>query len=173
MFKAKLIENNKYYNLKNKQLLWVVIPVILLGVIGSLVENSVWLTIVIIILYLLVFLFMIRNKLQINSTIGDRILEIDSKKIRIKSQKTILEETIDLDKVEKLILKKEYVIPQERLKDVREGLEGKTTENYLIVQKDNQDRRFDFAIDTHYMITQLEKLIQSWESKGYQIERIS
>jgi len=113
-----------------------------------------------------------RNQKQINSVLGTRLIEIDEQEIRIKSKNGTQEEVIRLQEVEKLILKQDYSIPQETMKEVGEEIIGHTKQNYLILKKDNQNRQLDFEIDSYYMIEQLNKIIESWKSKGYNIERI-
>jgi len=112
-------------------------------------------------------------KKQIKSVLGNKLIEIDENEIRIKSQKGGQEEIIKLNEVERLILKEEYSIPQESMKEVGEELIGSTKQNYLIIQQNNKNRRIDFSVDSYYMLKQLNKLIRNWESKGYRIERVN
>jgi len=110
---------------------------------------------------------------QLSLVLGNRLIEIKIDEIRIKSKKGIEEETIKLNKLEKIILKDEYSMPQETIKEIGQELTGKTKQNYIIIHQNNKKRQFDFEIDSYYMINQLNKLIESWKMKGYNIERIS
>jgi hypothetical protein len=59
------------------------------------------------------------------------------------------------------------------MKDLGKEIAGNAKQNYLILQQNGQDRRIDFEIDSYFMLRQLEKLIENWESKGYNIARVN
>ncbi|MEL7120627.1 MAG: hypothetical protein AAFO07_14340 [Bacteroidota bacterium] len=107
------------------------------------------------------------------SVLGNKLIEIDTNEIRITSKKGDQKEIIQLDQVDKLIIKKNYVIPQDSFKEVSKEVSGKTNKNYLILHQSNQNRRLDFEIDSYYMINQLNKIIESWKQKGYVFEKVS
>lgn len=172
MFKAKLIENENYYKLRSKQLLLILLPSIPIGFIVNFYQISIWVTILMIGIYIVAIVLMIRNLKQFNSHIGNKQIEIDEEEIRIKSKKGVQEETINLNEIEKIILKDDYSIPQETIKEVGKELMGNTKQNYLILHKNNTGRKLDFEIDSHYMVNQLNKIIESWNSKGFNIEKI-
>ncbi len=172
MFKAKLIENDNYYKLRSKQLLLMLLPSIPIGLLVNFYQIPIWLTIVMIGLYILAIILLTRNQKRMNSILGNKLIEIDEQEIRIKSKKGTQEETINLDEVEKLILKEDYSIPQETMKELGEEIIGKAKQNYLILQQNNQKRKLDFEIDSYFMIQQLNKIIENWEVKGYKIERV-
>ena len=173
MFKAKLIENESYYKLRSRQLLLFLLPSVLAGFIANFYLLPVWATIIAIGLYTLIIILTIRSHKQMKSISGDKSLEIDEHEIRIKSSKGKREEVIKLNEVEKIILKEEYSIPQETMKEIGQELAGSTKQNYLIIQQNSRNRRLDFGIESYYMIKQLNKLIKNWESKGYEIERLT
>ncbi len=173
MFKAKLIENENYYKLRSKQLLLMLIPSIPIGLLVNFHQIPIWLTILMIGLYIGAIFFTIRNQKQINSVLGNKLIEIDIEEIRIKSKKGTDNETIKLNSVEKIILKDEYSMPQETMKEIGQELTGKTKQNYVILQQENQKRQLDFEVDSYYKINQLNKLIESWKMKGYNVERMT
>ena len=173
MFKAKLIENENYYNLRSKQVLLMFLPSIPIGLLVNFYSIPIWLTVLMIAVYLLLAALMTKNQKQINSILSNKIIEIDEKEIRIMSNKGIRAETISLEKIDKLILKNEYSIPQETIKEIGKEIVGNTKQNYLILQHNGQDRKIDFEIDSYFMLKQLDKLIDNWNSKGYNIVRIN
>ena len=173
MFKAKLIEDKNYYKLRSKQLWLMLLPSILIGLLVNFYQIPIWLIIAIIGLYILTIILMNRNQKSLNSMVGNNQIEIDDKEIRIISKRGIHQEIITLDNVDKLILKNSYSIPQETIKELGQEMTGKTKQNYLILQQNNQKRKIDFEIDSYFMLKQLDKLIDSWESKGYIIERVN
>lgn len=172
MFKAKLIENESYYKLRSKQLLLLILPAIPIGLITSFYQIPIWTTIPIIGLYIVATVLMLRNQKRINSVLGNKLIEIDEEEIRIRSKKGVQSETFNLSEVDKVILKSEYSMPQETIKEVGKEIAGNTKKNYLILQQNNQTKRLDFEVDSYYMINQLNKTIEHWISRGYNIERI-
>jgi len=173
MFKAKLIESENYYNYRSKQLMLTLIPAVLIGVLVNAYQAPNWLIIFMIGLYILILILMSKNQKRINAILGNILIEIDEQEIRIKSKKGKEQEIIKLEEVEKIILKKEYGIPQETIKELREELIGKTKQNFIIVHQKEQSRKLDFEVDSYFMIQQLNKLIEIWQKKGYNIERIN
>jgi len=61
-------------------------------------------------------------------------------------------------------------MPQETIKEVSEEISGKQKKNYLVVHANNQKLQFDFKIDSYYMANQLNKIIATWKTSGYNIE---
>lgn len=170
MFKAKLIENKNYYRLKSKQLILVSLPVIPIGLIVNFYQIPIWVTIIMIGLYIVTIILIAKNQKQINTVIGKRLIEIDNEVIRIKSNKGIADETINLNEVETIIIKDEYSMSQETIKEIGQELVGKVKQNYLILLQNNHKRKLDFEVDSYYMINQLNRQIEKWKMQGYKIE---
>jgi len=173
MFKAKLIENESYYRLRSKQLLLIFLPAIPFGLLVNFYKIPIWLTIVMFGIYILTIILASRNQRQMNSILGNKLIEIDEEEIRIKSKKGIQQEVIRLAEIDKLILKEKYSIPQETIKEIGSEISGNAKQNYLILQKNSKRRKFDFEIDSYFMIEQLNKIIKNWEIKGYEIKRVA
>ncbi|MCF8253657.1 MAG: hypothetical protein K9H61_13755 [Bacteroidia bacterium] len=125
MFKAKLIENQNYYKLRSKQLFQMLLPSIAIGLLVNFFQIPFWLTILMIGLYVAAIILMARNQRKISLVLGNKLIEIEEDEIRIKSKKGTEEETIKLNEVERIILKEEYSIPQETIKEVGHELTGK------------------------------------------------
>ncbi len=172
MFKAGLVENKKYYNFRSKQLLVLLLAGAINGLLVNIYESPVWLTILVIGLYVGVLVYSVRSQRQMRLSAGDKRIEMDVDEIRIKSKDGSDKENIPLNQVDKLILKDEYSLPQETVQEVGQELAGKTKQNYLILLRDGRERRLDFEIDSQYMLRQLNKLIESWKLKGYPIDRV-
>lgn len=170
MFKAKLIDNKAYYNLRIKQLILMLIPMAPIFMLNF-YEIPLWVSIVLMGAYLLVLAIMWRNQQSMNGMLGNQLIEVDETEIRIKSNDGKSQETIRMDALQKVILKEEYGIPQENMQELKEELMGKPKENYLIIQQEGSQRKLDFEIDSYYKINQLNKVIKGWISKGYSIER--
>lgn len=123
-------------------------------------------------LYVLAIIPMIRNQKRLSAIVGNKQIEIDNKEIRIKSKKGIQQEIIHLNKIDKLILKDIYSMPQETIGEVVKEMSGKAKQNYLILEQNSQKRRLDFEIDSYYMVNQLDKIIKNWKANGYNIEQL-
>ena len=171
MFRAKLIENEDYYKLRRKQLFLTLIPVIPFGLVINFYKLPTWVSIMMIGIYIIAILLMFKNQKKMNLIIGKKILEIEEEEIRIKTKNGEEKESFNLNKIEKLILKREYSIPQETISEVGKEIIGDTKQNYIIIkEKEKENRKLEFDVDSYYMIKQLNKIIQSWEKKGFIIE---
>jgi ABC-type multidrug transport system fused ATPase/permease subunit len=171
MFKAKLIENEQYYKLRSKQFILMLLPALPIGIIANFYQIQIWITLILIAVYVLMILLMSRNQKRLNSLLGVNLIEIDENEIRVKSKNGHQKERIQLENVEKIILKDDYSIPQETIKDMSKEMKGETKKNFLIIQGENNERKFDFEFDSYYMLEELKKIIKSWEVKGFNIER--
>lgn len=174
MFKAKLIENERYYKLRGKQALLMLLPSFFIGIIVNFYQIPFWITSLVVVFYLLTAFLIRKNQKAMEFLVGDKFLEIDEQEIRIVSKKKTPNEIINLGNFNKIIIPQQgYSIPQETIKEVGKEITGTTKKNYLILRNDNQERKFDFEIESYYMIKQLEKLIKNWSTKGYEIENIN
>ena len=177
MFKAKLIDHEKYYKLKRKQLLFLLIPSLPMWFAASFLQVPNWIILVVIVLVFLFFTLIlimvsVKNQRQVNLVFGNQLLEIDETEIRIKSKKGVLKEVFKLNEIENLLVKEEYAMPQETIKEVHEELKGNPNPNYLIVRQNNKERKLFFEIDSYYMAKQLNNLIALWVGRGYNVEKV-
>jgi Ca2+/Na+ antiporter len=173
MFKAKLIESEIYYKLRNKQILLTLLSALSIGLIVNFYQIPIWITILMFVLYFLVIVLIFRNQKQIKSVLRNKLIEIDENEIRIKSTKGIQEEIINLSEVSKIILKNEYSLPQDTMKEIGKEIVGNIKRNYLILKINNLDRKLYFEVDSYYMINQLNKIIEIWKIKGFNMEKIN
>lgn len=171
MFKAKLIEDSSYYKLKKKHLIISILPSIPMGLIINSYSFPLELTILMIVFYVGLVAVVHKNQKIITALIDQRKIEIDKTEIRIKSKKGEEKESIKINKIDKLFLKDEYIIPSDSLSSLSREMKGNAKQNYLEIEQNNSKRRFDFELDSYYMIKQLDKLIVHWEDKGYNIIR--
>jgi len=153
MFKGKLIENKNYYNLRSKQLLYITLPSIVVGLFVNFFQLPTWITIVAVIFYVVIMIQSFRNQKAMFKVTNKRI-EMVQDKIEIKEVNGRLIETIELKNVDKLIVKNDYKMPQETMEDLKEEIKGDTEEHYIILEKNNEQRRLDFVIESFYMLNQ-------------------
>jgi Ca2+/Na+ antiporter len=172
MLKAKLIENEHYYSLKRKQLVLMLLPAIPTGLIVNFYQFPIWVTILMVVIYLSIIILIVKNQKQTKKITEKRFIEIDTGAIKIISKKGVVDEVINLDEVETIFLNDEYSMSQETLKDIGNELIGKVKQNYLILLRNKHKRRLDFEVDSHYMSKRLNSLLEKWKMQGYNVERI-
>jgi hypothetical protein len=170
MFKAKLIEDKTYYRRRNTQLILFMLAAIPAGLIISSLDAPLWVTILVLAIYVLSFFLMFNNQKVLSAMLGKRWIEIDEEALRIKTDKGKILQSFKINALEKIIVKDHYAMPNENLKDMAAELKGHPKMNYLIITSNDEDIRFDFEIDSYFMADQLHKTIQYWNNKGHVIE---
>lgn len=173
MFKAKLISNSKYYKLRSKQSFLMLLPGIFIGILVNFYLFPAWVIALFLLTYILVLTLFSKNQKLLHKMLGQKSIEIDDREIRVKSKKGGLETSIKFENVEKFMIPKTFALPQETMKDFTKELTGDPKQNYLIVQYAKTNRRFDFEIDSHYMLVQLNKVIEQWASSGHNVARVA
>ncbi len=171
MFKGNLIEDKKYYSLRSKQLLYIMLPSIAIGLLVNFYQMPIWVTIGAIIFYVGVMFLTSRNQKEILNVANKRI-EIAQNSIELKEANGKVIETIKIDKDAKLIVKNGYKMAQETIEDLKEEIKGNTEKHFLIVEINNIQRRFDFVIESYYMLNQLKKTVQIWQKENFSIEYV-
>lgn len=171
MVKGKLIEDKNYYKLRSKQLLLFVLPSILIGLLANFSKTPNWISIVAIALYIFLVMLTIRNQKKMQG-LSSKLIEIDATEIRLKSDEGSLIETIKLEHLDKIILKEEYSMPQETMKDLKEEIAGKANMHYLEIVQNGSRKRINFELNSYYMFEQLKKTIEIWKQNNFNIEYV-
>jgi len=169
MFKAKLINNQKYYTLRRKQTWLMLLPSIPIGLMVNYMAFPIWVAILVVASYVALIVYATKNEKLLNAMLGIQTIEMDENEIRIKSKNGVSREVIPLEEIEELKIPGEYGIPQDSMKDFTNELAGKPKQNHLIVKYKNEERKFDFELNSHYMIKQLDKIIDNWSNRGLKI----
>ena len=130
-----------------------------------------WLTALIFASYILTVYLIAQNQKLIDTMVGQQSIEIDNNAIRIKSKNGIIDKKITLEEINKIIIQNDYSLDQETLKDFKNEFTGNPKQNYIIVFGKNENRKFNFELESHYMINQLNKTIAHWIQSGLKIER--
>jgi hypothetical protein len=79
---------------------------------------------------------------------------------------------IPIEEGDHIIVKEEYKIPEETLRSSLNEMAGDPIKNFIILIKKGQEHRFEFVVDSHYMVVQLNKVIQFWKDHHYPISFI-
>ncbi len=172
MFKAKLITNKEYYKFRSKRLWLILILSIPIAFLANFYVFPIWSIVIILACHLLIVAITARNHKVMDSMIGQSIIEIEKNEIRIKSQQNNSQEAINPRELDKIVVPSEFGIAQETMKDIGDEISGYPKKNYLILHQNNEARKFDFELDSHYMIKQLDKIIEYWSTNELKIERI-
>jgi hypothetical protein len=171
MFKANLIEDPEYYRLR-RTLLLIGLPASVLGGSLSLISDiPISWTIILIIGALGGIVIEYRLRKGISVLARNRRIEIAPEKVVIKSRSGKVEEEIDIARVERILVKEDYMLPEENLRAIYQEMKGDADhlKNFLILEYDDRSQNLEFIIDSYYMIEQLKKLVSHWQSAGYEV----
>lgn len=171
MFKGNLIENKNYYKLRSKRLLLSFLPGIAIGILVNFYDIPIWLTIGVLFFVVTIFVTS-RNEKKIRK-ISDKRIHISPNEIEIREADGSLIETIEIENVDKLIMKSDIKKAQETMNDLKEELKGHAQENFIIVENNMKQRRLDFEIESYYMLNQFKKLIDMWQKRNLNIEYLT
>ncbi|TNE65972.1 MAG: hypothetical protein EP344_02735 [Bacteroidetes bacterium] len=170
MFRANLIDTPDYYKLRRQLLLF---GFLLSGFMGLLANfytiPHLWL-IIVLILTGLVFYYFFQTQKEVTATTGNRKIEIDSGYIRVKSNAGKILEEINLEQADRITVQETYGIPAENIHEVIKELRGENLQNVLIIHYKGHQRRFDFILDSYYMIEQLKKSVDAWKASGIRVD---
>ena len=170
MFKADIIQDRKYFQFQHFQLIVVSLTIIPLG----LLSNSIfglpeWISIPAGILYVVLMIFVFKNQKKIQKVLGKKHLEANADSIAIYSKKDGLIEQYSISAINKIKVQKNLQLETGGFKDVIEQFKGNFPESNLKFRINNETKHFDFIIDTHYQLIQLEKCIKAWEEKNIEV----
>lgn len=171
MFKGTLIEDEKYYKLRSKQLLYIMLPSIAIGLLVNFYQIPIWITIGAILFYVATMIFTLRNQKEMIK-IANKNIEIDSNQIILKDSSGNLLETIAIKPDSRIKIKENYQMAQETMNDLKEEFRGNVEKHFIVIKDDNEERRFDFVISSYYMLNQLNKIVKLWQTEDYNIEYV-
>lgn len=166
MFKAKIIEGDDYYKLKADQLFLSILPALPMAAILHFCDLSIMQGVIAITTYIVCILAIQKNKRLTDALIGKRRIEIDQNQIRIKTKKGQLEETIEVNDLREIGVLENYFLSAEASNEFTVDLDEEIKKNYIEINRNGIKRRFDFELDSHYMIVQLTKVIEAWKAQG-------
>jgi|GEM_PF-5442551 len=169
-FKAKLIDNDGYYPARRKLMILQLLALFLFGLLIQLIELPTWLRIVTFIIYVVVAggaLYFIR---QTQKHIERHTIEIGYDALKILSKKGDVVEQIDLTTVQSLEISAQHPDSTANVQDTIKDLRGQEERNYICVVKQGETHSYEFLPDSHYMVTQLEKLVEHFRAKGIAVQ---
>lgn len=170
MFKGKLINSQAYYKWRSLAFGITLFP----PVIWILVVYKVsWLWGALILLIALAFaLFQRRVTQQVAALSKGKRIEISGDAIRVLRDSGEVIEELKVADASQILIKDTYAMPGETVGGLVNEIKGKTEQNYIVYRSPQKKVRYDFIVDSYYMIEQLKKAIQEWHSKGVEIGMI-
>ncbi len=172
MFKAKLIDDPAYYKLRKKLLILGLPAAILMGLFFGQTQIHLPYFLAILTLIGIMTAWRIHTHKRSASMVRNRSIEISPETIRILSDHGKILETIPVSELDRIAVKETYALPEETIQDLVREIKGHGLENYMIIQQGDEERRFDFYLDSHYMIEQLKKVIADWQTRGLDLRMI-
>ena len=133
MFKAKLIEDSSYYQWKRKELLLVLLPALPAAILVNYMGFPVWVLILTLIVYISALLLLRKNKNKIHNATSKKMIEVNEKEISIRSLKNQASIIINPKDTDKIILNKNYGMPQESIADIAREINGAPKKNFIII----------------------------------------
>ncbi len=171
MFKGTLIEDEKYYKLRSKQLLYIILPSIAISLLVNFHQMPTWVTIGAILFYVAITTLTFRNQKEMVK-VANKNIEINSNQIILKDSSGNLLETIAINSDSTIKIKERYQMAQETVSDIKEEFKGNVEKHFIVLKHNNEERRFDFVITSHYMLNQLNKMVKLWQKENFNIEYV-
>lgn len=100
------------------------------------------------------------------SNVTTKRIEITAERIQVIDQDKRIIERIPILQKDTITLKSEYTINEDDVQDLKHELKGNINKNFIILEQASGRKRFDFLIDSHYMLNQLNKIIQIWQDQS-------
>lgn len=169
MFEAKLISDPAYYSLRRMQLIYMFLPAFPIAILVNYSSFAPWLIVLASMALLMIFYFGQQNIKQMNEILNRCSINLDKDEIKIISNQDDYEERIALNENTSIVIKKDYSLPQQTIKDLTRELLGQPKKNYIIVQRDDVERKLTFELDSNYVIRSLHKTLNLWRHEGYKI----
>jgi|GEM_PF-2399271 hypothetical protein len=167
MFKANLINSPSYYKVRRFTFLMALYPSTLVIAIILISNNYPWYLVALIFLVSMgIDFWKIRAEKKAKALSTGNQIEISDEAIRILGTSGEVVETLKVADASGILVKEAYAIPGDTLAGLFKEARGKTLQNFIVYQAGSQKVRYDFVIESYYMIEQLKKVIQSWQAKG-------
>lgn len=167
MFKANLINSPSYYKVRRFTFLMALYPSALVIAIILISNNFPWYAVALVFLLSMgIDFWKIRAEKKVRSRSTGNQIEISDEAIRILGTSGEVVETLKVADASGILVKEAYAIPGDTLAGLFKEAQGKTLQNFIVYQAGPKKVRYDFVIESYYMIEQLKKVIQNWQERG-------
>lgn len=173
MLQFNLIESIEYYKRRQRiwalQLLVLPLPVAILVnahhyplyvsfIAGAFLLAGVWIT--------------ARNIRRYKLLSNKRLLQLGEDTIHISANGSANPLTIQTAAVEEVTLPDLQELPGETVSGLFDEMRGKNNRYFILIKIQGQQYRFDFVMDSHYHLNQLEQLVLYWVGQGIKVSRV-
>ncbi|MEA3446527.1 MAG: hypothetical protein U9R19_17565 [Bacteroidota bacterium] len=169
MFKAKIIEKQEYYKIRRKVTLAGFLAIFVVGFLHNMFLFHLGFLVIYLALAVSIVVYLIKLRKELISVSPVNHIEIDNNKIRIVGKKGSVKNEIQISEVQEIKLKSSLSIQDENLNSLFAEMKGKAFKNQISIKTEHGIEKFDFILDSHYMIEQLKKVIKSWKEQGIDV----
>ncbi len=170
MFKAYIIENEKYYQFQ-KYSFWtfLVFNPIMYIIFASLRIRDEWFVFTIFLFVIIMVLLAL--KFKPSKMINRHKIVISENLIQILNKKGEVIEEFAIDENSEMTVKSNYNLDVEEI-SFRKRKQN-TIGNYIIIKNGDIVKKIYFVIDTYFMLNRLNGLVNKWENMGLHLEKNS
>jgi len=166
MFKANLINSPSYYKVRRFTFLMALYPSSLVTAYIVFTNFSWHWAVPVLLLAIGIDFFKIRAEKEAKTLSTGNQIEISDNAIRILGNSGEVLEALKVADASGIFVKEAYAIPGDTLAGLFKEAQGKSLQNFIVYQAGPKKVRYDFVIESYYMIEQLKKVIQSWQARG-------
>ena len=161
MFKAKIIETQEYYRLRKNLMILSTVIILFTSAYQFVFSSSNWIIPIVLLFSIPLIVIQYRWNKKILDQTGRRKLEISTESIRVINTKSLSESQFDFEKLQNINFPEVKGLPQENLEEITKDLKGESTKTYVSFEYQGEKHRYDFLIDSYYMIVQYNKIRKS------------
>ncbi len=169
-FKAKLIEHKRFYTYRRNYMLLQIATLFLFGLTIQIFELPTWLSIVLLIVYVLVVAIGYYYLRRIQKLTDRHTIAMDTDSIKILAKSGDVSEHLDLSKIEGITYSAQYLENNVSVRDSWQEMTGTQQRNYLSIRLGGETHSYDFVPESSYMLVQLEKLMEHFRANGVAVQ---
>ena len=172
MFKAKIIHDRSYYRDRRIILILGALFGIVYVFLMLIEAYFLWLNWLIFILITVSLFLELKYQRRLLKKKGQFFLYLDLNRIEIINGEKKVIKQFHPERVEKILLNVQFRLLGERISEAVSELKGKTFLQRLEIVENGKTYSYFFEMDSHYMIVQLRKVIDHWNTQKVSLELI-
>ncbi|MDX1408594.1 MAG: hypothetical protein R3330_10690 [Saprospiraceae bacterium] len=165
VFKAKVIEHPEFYRKRRQMALAGLFSSVLTSVVVIPLEGHITYLVISMMLGVLVALYQKQFVREMKALSERRRLHMTESAIQLVNKEGAVIRHIDANRLREVALSGKHIDTQ-TIADHLNELRGKPLKNYISLQSDEGETRIDFVVDSHYMMVQLNKILEVWGGRG-------
>jgi len=165
MFKAKIVSEDKYYKAKSK-IGWLgMVSAVLMAVLIDFENHTYWYYLIVGLLVLTSFYFQYRWGRDLQNEMHKGTIELDLNRIELKDQNKKLVKSFIPATVDYVEIRSRLYLPDYDVGFAGEELTGNYKKNRISIRDKGETYDCTFLIESHYMVNQLTKIIDHWNTQ--------